>query len=69
MLIPKVMTSQPGKQTFATQILLIISRSKVNQPVKLGQVIKYNMRNMFLEQSYAKCVEKLVLDPFLKNRY
>ena len=31
-----------------------ISRSKDNQTVRLGQLIEYNMRNIFLEKSYTK---------------
>ena len=42
------MTSQPGKQTIAVHILPNISRSKGNQTVKFGQLIEYNMRNIFL---------------------
>ena len=52
------MTSQPGKQTIATHIWPYISRSKDNQAVKFGQLIKYNMRKIFLEQSYPKCGEE-----------
>ena len=52
------MTSQPGKQTIAKHLLLYISRSKDNQTVKSGQLIKYNMRKIFLEQSYPKCGEE-----------
>ena len=48
--IGKFMTSHPGKQTTVTHILLIISRSKGNQTMKLGQLIKYNLRNIFLEK-------------------
>ena len=42
------MTSQPGKQTIAIHILPNISRSKDNQKIKFGQLIEYNMRNIFL---------------------
>ena len=42
------MKSQPGKQT--TEILFNISRSKDNQTVKFGQLIEYNMRNIFFEK-------------------
>ena len=31
-----------------------ISRSKGNQTMKFGQLIDYNMRNIFLEKSYTK---------------
>ena len=32
-----------------------ISRGKDNKTMKLGQLIEYNMRNIFLEKSYIKC--------------
>ena len=37
--------------------------------MKFGQLIEYNMRNIFLEKSYIKqnVVEKLDPDPFLKK--
>ena len=31
-----------------------ISRCKDNQTIKFGQLIEYNMRNVFLEKSYTK---------------
>ena len=31
------------------------SRSKDNQTTKFGQLIEYNMINIFLEKSYTKC--------------
>ena len=62
------MTSQPGKQTIVIQILSV-SRSKGNQAMKFGQLIKYNMRNIFLEKSYAKFSGKTECpDSFLKNQ-
>ena len=45
------MTSQPGKQTIAIQILLNISGKKGNQTMEFGQLIKYNMKNIFIEKS------------------
>ena len=59
-LIANFMTSQPGYQTIAIYILPDISRSKGNQTMKFGQLIECNMRNIFLEKSYTKLVEKLV---------
>ena len=44
-----------------------ISRSKGNQTMKYAHFIEYNMRNIILEKSYAKCGENLVSDPFIKN--
>ena len=61
------MTSQLGKQTIATFILPYISGSKDNQTVKFGQLIKYNIRKIFLENHTQKVAEKLVPNPFLKN--
>ena len=49
------MASQRAKQTIAIQILPNISRIKGNQTMKFGHLIEYNMRNIFLQKSYAKC--------------
>ena len=38
-----------------------ILRSKDNQTMKFVQLIKCNMRNIFLEKSYAKCDEETSL--------
>ena len=46
----KFMTSQPGLQTIAIHILPNISRSKGNQTMKLGQLLEYNKRNIFLKK-------------------
>ena len=61
------MTSEPGKQTIAIYIFPFISRSKDNQTVKFGQLIKYNMRKIFLEKSYPKCGGETSLKPFSKK--
>ena len=58
------MTSQPGKQTIAIHILPNISRSKGNQTMKFGQLIDYNIRNIFLEKSYTKCGGETIARPF-----
>ena len=34
--------------------------------MKFGQLIKYNMKNIFIEKSYKNVAEKLFPDPFLK---
>ena len=44
-----------------------MSTSKGNQTIKLGQLIEYNMRSIFLEKSYGNVVEELVPDPLLEN--
>ena len=66
-LISKIMTSQPGSQTIAIHALPNISKSKDNQTMTFGQLIEYNMRNIFFEKSYTKnVVEKLFPNPFQK---
>ena len=55
------MTSQSGKQVIAINILPNILRSKDKETMKFGQLIKYNLRNIF------NVVEKLFRDPFLQN--
>ena len=54
-LIWNFMTSQPGYQTIVIHIFRNISWSKDNQTLKFGQLIEYNMRNIFLKKSYTKC--------------
>ena len=41
MLISKIMAPQRGKQTISMHILANISRTKVNQTIKFGHLIKY----------------------------
>ena len=43
------MTSKPGQQTIAIHILTNISRSKGNESMKIGQLVEYNKRNIFLQ--------------------
>ena len=61
------MTSQPGYQTVTIHILSNISRNKSNQTMKFGQLLEYNMRNIFLEKSYIKCVGETISRSFSKN--
>ena len=42
------------KQIIAIHILPNISRSKGNQTIKIGQLIEYNVRNVFLEKIIHK---------------
>ena len=48
-LISEFLTPQTGQQIIAVHILLNISRSKGNQKMKIGQLIEYKMRNIFLK--------------------
>ena len=43
-----------------------ISRSKGNQTMKFGQLIEYNMRNIFLKNHTQNVLEKLFPDPYPK---
>ena len=49
------MTSHTGQQVIAIHILSNILRSKGNLTMKVDQLIKYKMRNIFLEKSNIKC--------------
>ena len=57
------MTSQTEQQTI--HIFPNISRSKDNKKMKIGQLIEYNMRKLFLKYHAQNEVGKLVLDPFI----
>ena len=61
------MTSQPGQQTIAIHVLSNISSSKYNQTMKCGQLIEYNMRNIFVEKSYTKCGRETIPRYFSKK--
>ena len=61
------MTSKPGKQIIAMHILSNILRSKGNQTMKFGQLVKFNMRNIFLEKIYKKCGGETIPRPFFKK--
>ena len=67
-LILKFMTSQTGQQIITIHIVPNITISKSNPTMKLGQLIKYDMTNIFLEEPYTNMVEKLVPNPFIKNQ-
>ena len=66
-LISKFMAAQHGNQTIAIHTLPYISRIKSNQTVKCGQLIEYDMRNIFLEKSNAKCGGETIPRSFPKN--
>ena len=61
------MTSQTGQQIIVIHILSNISRSKGNQKMQFGQLIEYDMRNIFLEKLNTKCRGKASLRPFYKK--
>ena len=45
------MTQQTGQEIMTIHILPDISKSKANQNMKIGQLMEYNMRTIFLEKS------------------
>ena len=63
------LTSKSGSLTLAIRILTNIARNKKNQAMIFGQLIDYNMRDIFLdvveEQNVAA---KHFPDPFPKNQ-
>ena len=60
------MTLQPGKQIIAMHISPNISRNKGNQTMKFGQLIEYNIRNIFLEKLLTKFGGETIPRSFLK---
>ena len=48
------MTSQPGLQAIAVQILPNTSQSKGNQTIKFGELIEYNKGYMFFQKLCGK---------------
>ena len=48
------MTPQAGEQIITTHILSSISRSKDNQAMKFGQLIKYTATNIFVQKPCRK---------------
>ena len=61
------MTWQTGKQTNAINILRNISRYRINQTMKFGQLVEYNIRNIYLNRSYTKCGGNTIPKVFSKN--
>ena len=48
-------------------ILPNISRNKDNQAMKIGQLIEYNMTNIFFEKSYTKCAGENIPRPLFQK--
>ena len=61
------MTWQTGKQTNAINILRNISRYRINQTMEFGQLVEYNIRNIYLNRSYTKCGGNTIPKVFSKN--
>ena len=65
-ILPNISTSK-GNHTIVMHILPNISTSKGNQTMKFGQIIKHDLRNIFLKKSCTKCGEETIPRPFSKN--
>ena len=59
------MTSNTGQQIITIHILPNISKSKENQAMKFGQIMKYSMRNISLINHVKNDVGRLVPDLLL----
>ena len=60
-------STQPGEQTIAIHTLPNISRTKDIQAMRFGQLIEYNMTNIFVEKSYTKCAGENTPRPLSKK--
>ena len=67
MLISKFITLQTWKKAVAIHILTNISRSEDNHTSKFGQLIEYNMKNIFVEKSYPQCLGETIPRLFSKK--
>ena len=61
------LTSQLGKLKIAMHTLPNISTRKGNQTMKVGDLVEYNPRNIFLEKSYSKYGGVTIPRSFSKN--
>ena len=59
--------SQTEQQFTAIHILPNISRRKSNQAINFGQLLEYNMRNIFLQKSFTKGGRESSPRPFNKK--
>ena len=64
-LTSKFKTPQIGQLIVAIHTLPDISRSKSNQTIKLGQLIEYNVRNIFSKIVQKNEAKRLIPDFFL----
>ena len=55
-------------ETITIHVLVNITKSKGNQAMKFGQLIKYSLRFFFLEESDAKCGGEAIPRSFWKSQ-
>ena len=61
------MTLQPSQQAIAIHILTKFSSSTGNQATQFGQIIEYNIKNIFIQKSYSKCCGEAIPRTFSKK--
>ena len=61
------MAPRPGKQIITIHILLNISKRSGNQLIKYGQLIEYNMRNIFFDKLFTKFGGESIPRPFYQK--
>ena len=66
-LIWKFVTPHTGEELIIIHILPNISRNKHNQTIRFGQLIEYNMRNIFLEKLHSNIGGDVSSRPFHRN--
>ena len=66
-LISNFMASHPEWKTIVIHIMTIIWRIKGNQTITFGQLIGYNLRNIFLEKPYTKFGGETSPRPFFEK--
>ena len=62
------MKSQTGQQIYTLHILPNISINNSKWTINFGQLIEYNMRNIFLGESYTNCGREASPRLFYKNQ-
>ena len=63
------MISSSGRQIITIHKLPNISRNKDNQAMQFGQLIEYNVRNIFLQSHAENEGQRQVPEIFLENLY
>ena len=62
------MTSEIGQQIITIHTLPNILKSNGKQTMTFGQLMEYNMKNIFLEKLYTKCGREASRRSFYKNQ-
>ena len=63
-----VMTFWSCRKSTRLHIFPKFSKSKGKQAMRFGQLIEYNMRNIFFDRSYRKCARETIPRSLSKNQ-